>query len=115
MSGLLASAANPPHVDFKGLSPLIALVGGSCIVLMVGLIRGRTAQRTLVPLVAAAMLLTAMGLTLWLRDPGAKKPIISGALNVDALALVLSMVFYIAGLATILLSLRSDVVRQAGG
>jgi NADH-quinone oxidoreductase subunit N len=54
-------------------------------------------------------------LTLWVWDPGVKKPIISGALSIDTLALGLSLLFYIAGLATILLSIRSDAVRQAGG
>jgi NADH-quinone oxidoreductase subunit N len=115
MNALIASAANPPHVDFKGLSPLIALVAGSCIILMVGLFRPRVVQRTLVPALAAATLLTAIGLTLWIWEPGVQKPIISGALNMDTLALGLSMLFYISGLATILLSLRSDVIRQAGG
>jgi NADH-quinone oxidoreductase subunit N len=104
-----------PHIDFKGLSPLIAVVGGSLVVLMAGLIRGRTVQRVVMPLLAAATLITAIVLTLWVWDPGVKKPIISGALSIDTLALGLSLLFYISGLATILLSLRSDVVRQAGG
>jgi NADH-quinone oxidoreductase subunit N len=115
MNALIASAANPPHIDFKGLSPLIALVAGSCIVLLAGLFRPRAVQRTLVPALAAATLLTAIGLTLWIWEPGVQKPIISGALNMDTLALGLSMLFYVSGLATILLSLRSDVIRQAGG
>jgi NADH-quinone oxidoreductase subunit N len=115
MTTLLASAAHPPHIDFKGLSPLIALVGGSIIVLMAGLFRPRVAQRVIVPLLAAATLLTAIGLTLWIWEPGKHTPIITGALNMDTLALGLSMLFYISGLATILLSLRSDVVKQAGG
>jgi NADH-quinone oxidoreductase subunit N len=109
------AATHIPHVDFKGLSPLIAIVGGSLIVLMVGLIRGRTVQRLVMPLLTAATLITAIVLTLWVWDPGVKKPIISGALSIDTLALGLSLLFYIAGLATILLSIRSDAVRQAGG
>jgi NADH-quinone oxidoreductase subunit N len=104
-----------PHIDYKGLSPLIAVTAGSIIVLMVGLFRGRAVQRAAVPAVAAASLITAIALTLWVWDPGVKKPIISGALSIDTLTLGLSMLFFIAGLATILLSLRSDVVRQAGG
>jgi NADH-quinone oxidoreductase subunit N len=109
------AATHIPHVDFKGLSPLIALVGGSCIVLLVGLIRGRTVQRLVMPVLTAATLITAIALTLWVWDPGVKKPIISGALSIDTLALGLSLLFYISGLATILLSIRSDAVRQAGG
>jgi NADH-quinone oxidoreductase subunit N len=104
-----------PHIDYKGLSPLIAVVAGSLIVLMVGLIRGRTIQRLVMPVLAAATLLTAIGLTLSVWSPGVRTPIISGALSIDTLALGLSLLFYISGLAAILLSLRSDAVRQAGG
>ncbi len=109
------AATHIPHVDFKGLSPLIAIVGGSLIVLMVGLIRGRTVQRAVVPAITAATLIVAIVLTLWVWDLGVRKPIVAGALSIDTLTLGLSMLFYISGLATILLSLRSDAVRQAGG
>ena len=109
------AATHIPHVDFKGLSPLIAIVGGSLAILMVGLIRGRMVQRTLMPLLTAATLIAAIVFTLWVWDPGGRKPIVAGALSIDTLALGLSMLFYVAGLATILLSYRSDVVRQAGG
>jgi NADH-quinone oxidoreductase subunit N len=68
-----------------------------------------------VPALAAAALLTAIGLTLWVWEPGVRKPIVSGALSIDTLSLGLSMLFYIAGLATILLSVRSDALREAGG
>jgi NADH-quinone oxidoreductase subunit N len=104
-----------PHIDYKGLSPLIAVVGGSIVVLMVGLLRGKTIHRLVVPALAAAALLTAIGLTLWVWEPGVRKPIVSGALSIDTLSLGLSMLFYIAGLATILLSVRSDALREAGG
>ncbi len=33
-----------PHIDYKGFSPLIAVVGGAMVVLMVGLLRGRAAS-----------------------------------------------------------------------
>jgi NADH-quinone oxidoreductase subunit N len=109
------AATHIPHIDYKGLSPLIAVVGGSIVVLMVGLLRGKTIHRLVVPALAAAALLTAIGLTLWVWEPGVRKPIVSGALSIDTLSLGLSMLFYIAGLATILLSVRSDALRQAGG
>jgi len=36
-----------PHIDFAGLSPLIALLGGATLVLMVGLLdRGGFARRS---------------------------------------------------------------------
>jgi NADH-quinone oxidoreductase subunit N len=109
------AAIHIPHIDYKALSPLIAVTGGSMVVLMVGLFRGRLVQRFLVPAAAAAALITAIVLALWVWDPGVKKPIVAGALSIDTLTLGLSLLFFIAGLATILLSLRSDVVRQAGG
>jgi NADH-quinone oxidoreductase subunit N len=72
-------------------------------------------QRVIMPALTAVTLITAMALTLWVWDPGVKKPIVAGAFSIDTLSLGLSMLFYISGLATILLSMRSDAVRQAGG
>jgi NADH-quinone oxidoreductase subunit N len=112
---VLAAAHNVPSIDYKGLSPLFAVVGGSLIVLLVGLFRGERVQRVLTPAIAAASLGAAIGLTLWVWQPGERTPIISGALSIDTLALGLSLLFYIAGIATILLSMRSKAVRSAGG
>ena len=104
-----------PDIDYKGLSPLIAIVAGSMVVLMVGLFRGRRVQTVVVPVLAAVALLAAIGLTLWVWEPGQRKPIVAGALSIDTLTLGMSMLFYIAGLATVLLSVRSDGMRQAAG
>src|SRR5436853_4249042 len=109
------AAIHIPHIDYKALSPLFATTGGTMVVLMVGLIRGRAVQRFVAPLVAAAALVTAIVLALWVWDPGVKKPIISDALSIDTLTLGLSLIFFIAGLATIVLSVRSEVVGSAGG
>jgi NADH-quinone oxidoreductase subunit N len=109
------AAIHIPHIDYKALSPLFATAGGSMVVLMVGLFRGRAVQRLVAPLVAAAALVTAIVLALWVWDPGVKKPIIAGALSIDTLTLGLSLLFFIAGLATIVLSMRSEVVGSAGG
>ena len=81
-----------PHIDYQGLAPLLCLLGGSLVVLMLGLF-GRTFQRVLVPLVAAAALLAAIGLTIVNWDPGDTAPIVQGALAVDTLALGISMLF----------------------
>src|SRR2546428_1913005 len=108
------AAFHAPHVSWKGLSPLIAVLGGSVLLLMVGLVRGRVVQRAVVPALAIGSLLAAIGLTIWIWEPGGTRPIVAGALSVDTLALGISVLFYTAGIATILLSLRSDVVREAG-
>ena len=113
MSTLLA-AVKAPVIDYKELSPLFALAGGSVIVLMVGLFRSRAVRHVVVPALTAVALLTAIGLSIWIWDPGGRDPILEGALKVDALSLGASMLFYVAGLVTILLSLRSTATLEAG-
>lgn len=113
---VLAAAAHikGPEIDYAGLSPLFATVGGSIIVLMVALFPGRFAQRVLVPLLTLVALAAAIGLTVWRWDPGDSEPIVSGALAVDPLALGIAMLCYVTGLATVALSWRSHAVRVAG-
>ncbi len=103
-----------PDIDYQGLSPLIAVVGGSVVVLMVGLFSSRFARLTLVPALSAVALLAAIGLSVWNWDPGDTKPIIEGALAVDALSLGTTVLVCIAGLVAIVLSLRAEAVREAG-
>jgi NADH-quinone oxidoreductase subunit N len=97
-------ALHAPHIDYGGLSPILALTGGACVTLIVGLFRGRRVHL----LVAGAALLTlatAFGLSVW--QLGENKSIVSGALRIDDLALTLDFVFLVAGALTILLSLSS--------
>ena len=101
-----------PEIDYRGLAPLFATIGGSIAVTMAGLFRGRFVQRTLVPALAAAALLIAMGLTIANWEAGDSAPIIEGALAIDSLALFLSMIFYVAALVTVVLSLRAKVLRE---
>ena len=89
-------------------------MSGSLVVMLTGLLRPRFVQRALVPFLTAATLLTALGLIIWVWEPGDREPIISGALTADTLALGLSVLFIVAGLVTILLSLRAEAVREAG-
>jgi NADH-quinone oxidoreductase subunit N len=103
-----------PVIDYKELSPLMATVGGSIVVLMVGLLRGRLVQHYLVPALTNISLLTAIGLTIWVWDPGVKQPILEGSLTVDTLALSVAMLVYVAGLVCVALSWRADAPREAG-
>ena len=103
-----------PDIDYKALSPLFALLGGAIVVLMAGLFRGRAVQRALVPGLTIATLLAAMGLSIWIWAAGDQKPVLIGALSMDALTVGLSMLFYVAGLFTVLFSIRSNAVRDAG-
>jgi NADH-quinone oxidoreductase subunit N len=110
----LLAQVQAPEIDYKLLSPVLALAGGCIVVLMVGLFRAQFVRRSLVPALTAATLLIAIGLTIWVWDPGDTEPIIEGALAMDTLTLGLSMLFYAAGLVTILLSIRADAPRVAG-
>jgi NADH-quinone oxidoreductase subunit N len=110
----LLAAVQAPVIDYKELSPLFPLAGGSVIVLMVGLLRSPFVRRAAVPALTAVALLIAIGLTIWIWEPGNRAPIVEGALGVDALSLGVSMLFYVAGLVTIALSIRSTAVLEAG-
>jgi NADH-quinone oxidoreductase subunit N len=104
-----------PHIDYKGLSPLIAVSGGAVACLVLGLLRGRVVHRVLVPLLAALSLGAALGLSVWIWTRGVRSPIVAGGLSRDTLALGISSLCYIAGLATIPLAARSAALRESGG
>jgi NADH-quinone oxidoreductase subunit N len=111
----LIAAVQAPSIDYKALSPLFATLGGCVVVLMVGLLRARFARTVVVPALTAISLLTAIGLTIWIWEPGDRAPIVEGALSMDALALGVSVLFFVAGLATVLLSVRAEAVEETGG
>ena len=109
---LLATATlKGPHVDFAGLSPLIALLGGAVVVLLVGLLGSRWIRAQAVPALTLVALATALGLTIWQWN--AQKSIVSGALRIDDLSLVLNLILIAGGAATVLLAWRSLAAREA--
>jgi len=103
-----------PVIDYMGLAPLFATIGGACVVLVVGLFGQRWVQRGLIPALTIAALGTALGLTIANWEPGDTKPIVEGALAIDTLALGMAVLFYMAGIFTVLLSMRSDAMRDTG-
>ena len=107
----LADMQGPP-IDWAGLSPLVALLGGAVVVLLVGLFPGRFTRRTLVPVLTLVALGAALGLTIW--QWGENTSIISGALAVDDLGLTLNGLFITAGVAAVLLSWRAVAPEEAG-
>jgi NADH-quinone oxidoreductase subunit N len=108
------AAAKAPAIDYLGIAPLLAMMGGSIVVLMTGLIRGRVVQRVLTPLLTVAALATAIVFAVIAWDPGRAKPTIAGALTIDPLAVAITVICCVAGIVTVLLSLRADAVRDAG-
>ena len=111
MVAAASAAAKAPHIDWAALSPVLALLGGSIVVLVAGLLRSRFARETVVPLLTVGVLGAALGLTIWQWDANAS--IISGALRVDDLALALNGVFLASALAATLLGWRALAPREA--
>ncbi|HEV3072707.1 MAG TPA: NADH-quinone oxidoreductase subunit N [Solirubrobacteraceae bacterium] len=112
MSAVLASATlKGPHVDFAGLSPLMALLGGAVVVLLVGLLGSAWVRAHLVPALSLGALAATLGLTIW--QWGEEKSILAGALRIDDLSLLLTMLLAIGGAATVLLAWRSLAAREA--
>jgi NADH-quinone oxidoreductase subunit N len=108
---LAAAGIKGPHIDWAALSPILALLGGSLVVLLAGLLRSRVVRETVVPLLSIAVIAASAGLTIWQWDDGAT--IISGALRIDDLALALNVVFLGAALAAVLLGWRGNAAREA--
>jgi NADH-quinone oxidoreductase subunit N len=112
MTALLATThLKGPHIEFAALSPLLALLGGAVVVLLVGLVGSRRVRSQVVPALSLLALGAALGLTIWQwnRD----KSIVAGALRVDDLALMLSLILIVGALCTVLLAWRSLAAREA--
>jgi NADH-quinone oxidoreductase subunit N len=113
MSTLILAAAHlkGPHIDWASFMPLVILGVGALVVLMAGLF-GSVARRVLVPLLTIATLVASIvDAATRLHHPAS---IISGALQIDGLALVLDMIFAVAAIAVVVLSVRDRAPRSAG-
>jgi NADH-quinone oxidoreductase subunit N len=112
-SGILLATAHlkGPHVDFAGLSPLIALLGGAVVVLMVGLIGSSWVRAQVVPALSLVALAAGAGLTIWQWN--AQKSIVSGALRIDDLSLMLNLLLMTGGACAVLLAWRSVAASEA--
>jgi NADH-quinone oxidoreductase subunit N len=120
MTGQLASAAlaavtphlKGPHIDWVGFSPFVALSVGALLVLLVGLLPGRVARERIVPVLTLVSLLVTIGFVVDHFNHHAS--IISGALEIDDLALVLDLIFSVAAIVAVLLSFRVRAPTEAG-
>jgi NADH-quinone oxidoreductase subunit N len=101
-----------PEIDWLAISPLLALIGGACVVLLAGLMRSAFVRRTLVPLLALVALGASAGMAIatW----GDNVSVIAGAMAMDDLTLFLTLVFVAAAIGTVLLSWRALAPREAG-
>jgi NADH-quinone oxidoreductase subunit N len=101
-----------PHIDWPALSPIAVLAVGALVVLLLGLLRSAVARERVVPALSIVAFAATIGCAIWRFDHPAS--IVSGALRIDDLALILDMLFCVAGIATVLLSLGSLAPHEAG-
>jgi len=101
---------NAPEIDYAGLSPVIALTAGLCVVLLAGLLpritRFAIAGLTLASLGAAA------GCAVW--QWGEREDLVSSALRLDELGLAAALIALLAAAVCVLLSLREPAAEEAG-
>jgi NADH-quinone oxidoreductase subunit N len=106
------AAIKGPHIDWASFSPMLALSAGALVVLLVGLLRPAVIRNAVVPALSVITLGVTLGLEIWRYTHPAS--IISGALQIDGLALTLDMIFTVAALAAVVLSLRDPAPDSAG-
>jgi NADH-quinone oxidoreductase subunit N len=109
---VVLATTHAPHIDWAGLSPILALTVGGLVALLAGLFQAEFVRARVVPVLGLITLATALGLEVWRFHHSAS--IISGALRIDDLALELDMLFSAAGIAAVLLSWRGIAPREAG-
>src|SRR5690242_4716243 len=102
------TAVKAPVIDWSAISPIVALTGGACLVLMVGLLRSRFARSQVTPFLTLVTLGVTAGLSIW--QWGENVQIVERALAIDDLTLSLTMLFVAAGVGTVLMSWRSTAV-----
>ena len=80
-----AEQVQGPEIDWLAISPLMALIGGACLVLMAGLLRAPFVRHTIVPLLTLIALGACAGLTIatW----GDNVSVIADAMVMDDLTL----------------------------
>ncbi|HEY6397275.1 MAG TPA: NADH-quinone oxidoreductase subunit N [Solirubrobacteraceae bacterium] len=108
----LANHIAGPYIDWRALSPIVALSAGAIVVLLVGLLRSELVRNRVVPVLTVATLGATIGLAIWRFHHPAS--IVSGALRIDDLALELDMLFAAAGIATVVLSWSAEAPREPG-
>ena len=109
---LAAAHLAGPHIDWAAFMPFVILSVGAVVVLLLGLF-GAVVRDRVVPAVTIGFLAASIVIEVT-RLSHPPTSIIAGALVVDGLSLVLSMIFAVAAIAAVLLSLRESALRTAG-
>jgi len=97
-----------PTIDYAGISPLIALTVGICVVLLSAV----SPLRRWAPALTMVTLATAAGLLIW--HWGENLDLVAGALRLDDLAIAISLIAILTAAVCVLLSIRERAVSEAG-
>jgi NADH-quinone oxidoreductase subunit N len=101
---------NAPHIDYSGLSPVIALTAGIVVVLMVGLLP-RIGRFTVAGLTIAVLAVTAARCII---EWNTNESLVAGALRLDAFGLAATLIACTAAAIVVLLSIREPAAEEAG-
>ena len=101
---------NEPTIDYAGISPIIALTVGLCVVLLSAVFKP---TKRMAPGLTMLTLATTAGLLIW--QWGENIELITGALRLDDLAISISLIVILTAAFCVLLSIREPAVEQAGG
>ena len=117
LASILAAGTPPkPSIDWAGVSPLLALLGGSLVVLMAGLLRGRFIREQAVPFLTIVAFATAIGLGIWQWGEAVDLFVAKGsqgAMRLDELSVMILWIVCVTGIGTVLLSWRALAPREA--
>ncbi len=94
-----------PDIDYAGVSPIIALTAGLCLVLM-SAVFARAHQRVVSSALSLATLATAAGLCIW--QWGSNEDLVAGALRLDELGIAISLICIAAAAFVIPLAWREE-------
>ncbi|HVY78417.1 MAG TPA: NADH-quinone oxidoreductase subunit N [Solirubrobacterales bacterium] len=100
---------NAPHIDYAALSPVLALTVGLCVVLLSGVFKP---VKRAVPGLTLVTLGTTAGLLIWRW--GDATELVSGALQLDDLAISISLIAILTAAFAVLLSIREPAAEEAG-
>ena len=99
-----------PVIDYAGISPIIALTVGLCLVLLSAVFKP---TKRVAPGLTMVTLAATAGLLIW--QWGESLDLLTGALRLDDLAISISLIAILMAATCVLLSLRESAVEQAGG
>ena len=101
-----------PHIDYAGLSPVIALTAGICAVLVAGVLTARR-QRLVVSALSLTTLAAAAGFCIW--QWGQREDLVAGALRLDELGLATGLIAILSAAVVVPLSWRDQAAAPPGG